>query len=178
LPRDDNRALAMRFTLLFVAYIVAGNILFAIPWIELHLVDPWTRLNASASAALATMLGARTSAEGTLVHSGSATLNIEQGCNGLHALLILLGAILAFPAKPGRRVAGVVMGTIAILGFNLIRLLNLILVARYFPARLELFHVYIWQTLIVVIAFLLFLVWGSMQARSLGGLNGNAPDHA
>ena len=51
-----------------------------------------------------------------------------------------------------------------LLGCNIIRLINLIVVAKYWPNRLELFHIYIWQTLIVLIAFALFIVWGTYFA--------------
>jgi hypothetical protein len=38
-------------------------------------------------------------------------------------------------------------------------------VARYEPDSLEFFHVFIWQTLIIVIAFMMFLGW----SLTLGG---------
>jgi exosortase H (IPTLxxWG-CTERM-specific) len=145
---------------------VVGVALLDVPFVRDGLVAPWTRFNATASAALASLCGVETTATGTFVQSGSARLNIQGGCNGAHALLILLASVLAFPAPWGRRLIGAVVGTLAVLGFNLIRLVNLIAVARYSPDHLELFHIYIWQTLIVLIALVVFLVWGSFFAES------------
>jgi len=79
----------------------------------------------------------------------------------VHALLILVATMLAFPAPWGRRLLGIAVGTLAVLGCNVVRLVTLIVVARYFPARLEQFHIYIWQPLIALIAFALFFVWAT-----------------
>jgi hypothetical protein len=153
---SSDRASPLRFVALFAIYVVSGTALMAVPWIDSNLVDPWTRLNAGASAGITDLAGFDTTSEGTLVRSGSATLQVLDGCNGAHALLILVSAILAYPAP-----------WIAILGFNLVRLVNLILVARLWPSRLELFHIYIWQTLIVLIAFALFFTWTQLAGRTV-----------
>ena len=58
---------------------------------------------------------------------------------------------------------------LAVFGLNGIRLVNLILIARFYPEQLELFHLYIWQTLIIVIAFALFLFWSRFAAGVQSG---------
>ncbi|HKQ60631.1 MAG TPA: exosortase H [Candidatus Polarisedimenticolaceae bacterium] len=159
------RASTLGFLLRFAVYLVAGSLVLAIPWVDARLVAPWTRFNAAASAAVARMVGIDARADGTEVSYGSGTLNVLTGCNGVEALLILAAAVIAFPAPWKSRLAGVLAGVPLILAANLVRLGNLIVVARYFPERLELFHVYVWQTLIVLIAFVIFLGWGILVAR-------------
>ena len=150
--------------MLFLVYLAAGNVLFFVPAVKAGAIDPWTRINAAMSAAIASAFGVESHAAGTEVTSGQATLDVKQGCNGVHALLVLVSSILAFPASWGRRVVGVAAGTVALLGINLLRVVNLIVVARYFPDKLELFHIAIWQTLIVLVALMLFLAWGMLFA--------------
>jgi exosortase H (IPTLxxWG-CTERM-specific) len=163
-PSPSPRRQAVVFAVLFFAYLAAGNLLFFVPAVKAGAIEPWTRLNAAASAAIASAFGVESHADGTEVSSGAARLDVKQGCNGVHALLILLSSILAFPAPWSRRLIGVVAGTVALLGINLLRVVNLIVVARYFPDRLELFHIAIWQTLIVLVAVMLFLAWGMLIA--------------
>ena len=165
-PGSTPRRRASWFIVLFLVYLAAGNVLFFVPSVDNGVIQPWTRVNAKASAAIASALGVETKAVGTEVSSGPARLNIMQGCNGVHALLILLSSILAFPATWSRRWIGVIAGTVAILGINLLRVVNLIVVARYYPDKLELFHIAIWQTLIVLIALMLFLAWGMLVASN------------
>ena len=164
------RSAAVWFLGLLAVYLIIGVFLLDVPFVRDRLVDPWTRFNAAASAELASLIGVETTATGTRVRSGPARLNILEGCNGAHALVILLATTLAYPAPWARRLVGALTGTLVLLGFNLVRLVNLIVVARYFPARLELFHVHIWQTLIVLIALAFFVVWGSFFAERRTGV--------
>ena len=163
-PSSDPRRQAIGFVVKFLVYLGIGNVLFFVPAVDAWAIQPWTRFNAHASAAIATAFGVPSESVGTEVGSGPARLNVKQGCNGIHALLVLLASILAFPAPWSRRLVGVIAGSILLLGINLFRVVNLIVIARFHPDRLELFHVAIWQTLIVLIAFLIFLAWGMLLA--------------
>jgi exosortase H (IPTLxxWG-CTERM-specific) len=164
--RNLDRPNVTRFLLLFVVNVVVGGFLLSFAWVQAGLVDPWTRLNASATAGIARLMGVEAQAQATQVFYGSGSLQIVVGCNGVEAVLILVAALLAFPAPWARRVLGVVAGTVAILLVNLVRLVNLVAIARYAPAWLDLFHVYIWQVLIVLVAVALFLLWGTYVAHA------------
>jgi len=154
-----------RFLLLFVVYVAAGGFVLSLPWVEQSLVAPWTRLNARGTAAIARVLGIDAEAHGADVFYGWGSLRIVVGCNGVEALLILTSAVLAFPAPWRQRALGVTAGTVAILGVNLVRLVNLVVVAKVAPTWLPVFHVYVWQVLIVLVAVSLFLTWGTYVAR-------------
>jgi exosortase/archaeosortase family protein len=153
-----------RFVIALFVYLVAGVGLLAWEPVERGIVRPWTRWNASGAAVLATLLGVETSAADTAVRSGSTQLDIQNGCNGVHALLILACSMLAFPATWRRRLIGLLVGTVTVLGCNLVRLVTLIFVARYFSAHLELVHIYVWQPLIILLAFALFSIWAGRFA--------------
>lgn len=153
-----------RFLLMFVVYLVAGVVLLDLEWVRHWLVDPWTRLNAAGAAALSNALGVVTTAAGTQLFVGNASLNILDGCNGAQAVLIFLASVASFPATWTWRGFGLLAGTVLLFGANLLRLVNLVVVARYYPAQIEVFHVYVWQVLIVLIAFGLFLLWASRSA--------------
>jgi exosortase H (IPTLxxWG-CTERM-specific) len=174
--RAPARVGIIRFLLLFALYLIVGNVLLSLHPVETGFVEPWTRFNATGSAALARLTGIEAQANGTQVSYESGTLNILIGCNGVEALLILVSSLFAFPSSWGRRLIGVLAGTVVILGANLLRLLNLILIARFFPNWLEFFHIYIWQTLMVLIAFAIFLSWGLFVARvePVAGRSGDA----
>jgi hypothetical protein len=117
----------VRFLALSLLYLGVGVLVVGATPVERAFVEPWTRWNAWGAAAFASILGVQTSAVGTQVSSGGTSLNVLNGCNGVHV----------------------------------VRLVTLIVVARYAPARLEQFHIYIWQPLMALIAFALFFVWAS-----------------
>jgi len=164
------------FLVLFVVYMVVGNLVLSFSAVEKTIVEPWTDFNARGAAAIARMFGVEARTDGTYVTYPNGTMNVLNGCNGIEALLILVAATLAFPASWGRRAAGVLAGAVAIFGANIVRLVNLILVAHFKPDWLRVFHVYIWQALIVLIAFAIFLTWGTLfaQVRTVKGPSGSA----
>jgi exosortase H (IPTLxxWG-CTERM-specific) len=149
----------VRFFILFFVYLGSGALVMQADTVKREFVEPWTRLNASAAAIITGRPGVDVESTGVSVGMGGARLTILPGCNGVEAVLILIASILAFPSSWSRRLVGVPIAAAAIFGFNIVRLATLIAVARYLPARLEFFHVYVWQPLIVLIAFCLFLVW-------------------
>jgi len=151
--------------LLFFTYLVVGNFVLILPAVYEYLVSPWTHWNALAAAALIGFFGGRADVVGTILSSGSATLDIRNGCNAVHAVLILSCAFLASPVRWRLRLIGVVLGAGVIFGFNIIRLVILLVVARYLPNQLELFHVYVLQTLVLLFVFSTYLVWTKFVGR-------------
>jgi len=149
------------FLVLFGFYLLVGNFVLALSSVDVHFIEPWTKANAAAAAALTRLFGFEAKAAGTLLSAGSASLSVKGGCDGVHAVLILASAVMAFPVRWGRRFLGILMGAIAIFGFNILRLVSLLLIAAYFPAQLEFFHVYVWQTLIALLALGTFILWGT-----------------
>jgi exosortase/archaeosortase family protein len=153
------------FAVRFIALLVVGNALMLVPAVDAWVLSPWTTLNTVAAAKLASVLGLPAQANGSVLSSDAASINVMQGCNGFHALLIYACAVFASPVGWMARLWGLIAGSVVIFGFNLVRLVNLLAVARYAPSRLELFHVYIWQTLIVILALATFIGWGVLIAR-------------
>jgi exosortase H (IPTLxxWG-CTERM-specific) len=158
-----------RFVILFCVYLLAGNLLLLLPPVRTGFVDPWTAANASWAVGAARFLGLPCQASGIMISAGEGRLAIKPGCNGVHALMLCLSAILVYPASWRRRLLGVALAAVGVFGLNLVRLVNLFFVADRFPSRLEFFHVYVWQTLIALLAFGIFLAWGSFLAGAPGG---------
>ncbi|HEV8337230.1 MAG TPA: exosortase H [Candidatus Polarisedimenticolia bacterium] len=155
-----------RFVFLFALYLLAGNLLLLLPPVKEWFVEPWTALNARWAVELSRWGGASLQAAGTVVKTESGSVSVKPGCNGVHALVLCASAILAFPAPWTRRLIGLVMAAVGVFGLNLVRLVNLFYVARYHPESLEFFHVYVWQTLIALLSFGIFLGWGRFLASS------------
>ncbi len=153
-----------RFLVLFGLYLILGSFSLATPWVQVRCVAPWTRANAAAAAALCRTFGMEAHTRESALSSGATTLSVKKGCDGSDAALILASAVLAFPATWRRRLLGIVLGTLAVFGFNIMRLASLLLVAVHLPTELEFMHVYFWQILICLLALGVFLVWGAFLA--------------
>lgn len=86
-------------------------------------------------------------------------IKIVAGCNGVEAVLILVSAILAFPAPWKHKLLGIGLGFLAIQGLNLIRIISLFYLHNFSQVWFNWFHLYLWQALIILDALIFWLIW-------------------
>jgi len=162
--RQAGRGIAW-FLLLFCVYGVIGHFLLGTSWITKGFVTPWTHLNVRSAVTLARPLGLDIQPSGTqMLMPDGVILDAKKGCDGTAALLILSATILAFPAPWRSRLLGLLIGAVAIFAINAIRIMTLLLIGAHWPQWLQVFHVDVWQPVMVLISFGLFLVWGTWLA--------------
>lgn len=144
------------FVLRFAGYwLVALVVLALVPAVE-----RWFVLATVGTLQVALrLLGVESSAAGSLVEVGHATLLIVPDCTSLMSTVALASAIGAFPGGVGRRLAGLVAGAALLWGYNVLRLLLLIAAMKWEPKVFDFMHVYLWQTVTVVVVSVLFVLW-------------------
>ncbi|CRI64479.1 conserved membrane hypothetical protein [Thiocapsa sp. KS1] len=86
-------------------------------------------------------------------------VSIEAGCNGVEAGIVLLAAMLAFPASWRHRAIGIALGLLTVQALNLIRIISLFYLGQWNQTFFEWAHLYLWQALIMLDVLLVFLVW-------------------
>ncbi len=118
------------------------------------------------SAALLRALGEPVSAASTVLRSGGFAVDVRNGCNGLEAALVFSAAVVAFPATRRQRWAGLLAGFVVIEILNLIRVVSLFWLGVHRPGIFELFHAAVWQTVLILLAVALFVLWSRRIARA------------
>ena len=58
-------------------------------------------------------------------------VSIEAGCNGVEATIVLLAAILAFPAPWSDKLVGLAAGIVAVQGLNIVRVISLFYLGQW-----------------------------------------------
>lgn len=151
----------LRFLLLFL---VAQAVLFGVEIlqpVQQAIILPWTGLLADISGWLMSFFDANVQTYGKVIRSevNGFAVSIEPGCNGVEAMIVLLAAILAFPAPWGHKLKGLFWGFIAIQGLNLLRIISLFYLGQWSTELFDWAHLYIWQALIMLDALIVFLIW-------------------
>ncbi len=129
--------------------------------VQTALILPWTSLLADASGWLMSVFDAHVATAGKVVSStaNGFAVSIEPGCNGVEAMIVLLAAIIAFPAPFVYKLKGLIWGFVAIQGMNLLRIISLFYLGQWSHELFDWAHLYIWQALIMLDALIVFLVW-------------------
>jgi exosortase H (IPTLxxWG-CTERM-specific) len=159
-----------RFLVLFV---VIQAVLFGLELTapaQRWFVLPWTSVLASVSAGLVTLFDANVLAQGKVLQSttNGFAVSIEPGCNGVEATIVLIAAMVAFPAPWKHRLAGLAAGIVAVQALNVVRVISLFYLGQWNLDVFEWAHLYVWQALIMLDVLVVWLLWVRMLPP-LGG---------
>ncbi len=149
------------FLALFIVLLGGSFTLISVNWVNDHAIEPFTGGIAHLSGAVLNLLGQHVALRGTVIQGPHFAVNIRNGCNGIEAMLIFLSAVLAFPASWRSRLAGLVLGTLAIQAINLVRVVSLYLTGAYLPRFFDASHTVIWQSVVILCGVLLWVFWAN-----------------
>jgi exosortase/archaeosortase family protein len=99
---------------------------------------------------------------------GRYSLRIVKTCDAMDVKILLVSAIVAWPAPAVRRVAAALVAVLALFVVNVTRICTLYYVGLTWPAAFELLHLEIWPALILVVAvaaFVGYIAWTSRARR-------------
>ncbi len=148
----------------FLVFLVIQGVLFTAeltPPAQRLVIVPFTEGVATVSSWLIKLIDVDVVSNGKVIHdlhSGFAVA-IEAGCNGVEATIVLVAALIAFPAPWRSRLWGMLIGFLAIQGLNLLRIISLFYIGQWNMKVFEWAHLYIWQALIMLDVLIIFLVW-------------------
>jgi exosortase H (IPTLxxWG-CTERM-specific) len=150
-----------RFLLVFVALLALSFGVELTPWAQVWFVTPWTDAVARASGALMRVFDASVTTTGNVIASSvnPFAVSIEAGCNGVEATLVLVTAMLAFPAPWAHRLRGIAIGVVAVQALNVLRVVSLFYLGRWNGDAFEWAHLYVWQALIMLDVLIVWVIW-------------------
>lgn len=155
-PPHDRGGSVIGFVLrLLVGWGIAIGILAVAPGIE-HWAVLGTVGSVSATLRLATF---EPTISGTTITLGSLALRIIPECTPLMPGLLLATAMLAYPSPWPWKLAGIGAGVVVLWLFNVLRMLALFGTLAWWPGSFKFMHVYLWQTITLLVVCALFLVW-------------------
>ena len=96
---------------------------------------------------------------GRTLSSPASNLRITRGCEGVEMLLLLIAAILAFPASPRHRALGLFFGAILAYALSVTRLMALHYILRHSPRAWEALHGLILPLGPIILMALYFMRW-------------------
>ncbi|HKR66341.1 MAG TPA: exosortase H [Thermoanaerobaculia bacterium] len=152
------------FLVKFFVILIAAYLLIAWSPVNDRVIVPFTKGIAVASGSILKAFGEDITVSGTVIRGPRFGVNINNGCNGVEAMLILLACIGAFPAPWRARGIGLLLGALAVQLLNAVRIITLYLLGAYHPRLFDVFHTAVWQIIIILAAIGFFLAWSARVA--------------
>lgn len=159
-----------RFVTVFALVLVGLFTVEMLTPVQEHVITPFTGMLAKISAGIVLPFDSSVIAHGKILQFGDSgfAVSIEAGCNGVEATIVLIAAVIAFPASWRARTTAIGLGFLAIQAMNIVRIISLFYLGNW---NLDLFswvHLYLWPALImldVLIVFIVYLRYLSAKAR-------------
>lgn len=151
----------IRFFFIFIALLVTLFAARISSYGSTYVTEPFTFLLARISAFLIMLWDKGVSSKGVEIwnSAGDFGIGIAPGCDGIEAVIMLVAAIIAFPAPWKHKLIGIGLGFLAIQSLNLVRIISLFYLGQWNKTMFDWFHLYLWQALIVLDALAVFLIW-------------------
>lgn len=156
-----------RFCVLFLVLILVFSFLLSLELIKHYFYNPVTTLIASQAAWFLKILGMKVHASGISISGEGFSVRILANCNAIFEIMLFLSAVIAFPALLKEKVAGGVVGAIFIYSLNLLRVVLLFLIGVYSPQFFEGTHIYVAQSIFIVMVAIFWLFWAGRWVRSV-----------
>ncbi len=153
-----------RFLAGFFGGVVLLYILIALNPVNDWVIEPFTRVVSLAAAGVLHTFHEPVTVTGAVMRSDGFALDVKNGCNAVDASIIFVAGIMAFPATLRAKVIGAICGLVLLHLVNIIRLAVLFWLGEHFRSYFELFHVAVWQAIVIAISVGLFIIWSSRFA--------------
>ncbi len=108
--------------------------------------------------------GARVS--GMSIVSSGFSVDIGTGCTGLVPIMIFISAVLAYPATTKAKAIGIPLGIFSLYALNILRTASLFLIGSNFYDFFDMAHLFVWQSIMIVFAIVLWLFWAGRMAHA------------
>lgn len=149
----------VRFCLRFSIFtLLAFLLLYAL---HRPFVVPFTQLIASVTHGILRAVGVQAWVAGASIGIPGFAVEIKNNCNAIYEIGLYGAAVLAYPAPLTQRLLGTLLGAGVLYIVNLIRILSLLALGRYWPWGFQAAHVYVWQALFLAVVAACWLGWVS-----------------
>jgi exosortase/archaeosortase family protein len=161
-PEIHLRRARLRFAGVFVVVGGALLTLYSFPYAEHGLHESWFARYLALYAQLAGLVlhlfdsGVRVVGNDLV---GRVSLTVAKNCDAMDVSLLFTAAVVAFPARWSRRLAGIAIGVLILTIVNVLRIASLYYVDLRWPSAFETIHAEVWPLAIVAIAAGAFVVW-------------------
>lgn len=164
-PRNRGRFRVMRAVVIFGVLMGAFYAFIHSDFLGDEVFEPYLRLIASVSGGLIGLLGHPTSVVATSVTSPDYSMRIVRGCDAIEPTAAFVAAVLASPVSMWAKIPGILIGTMALVVINVVRLVSLFFVGVYVPSVSDFMHFDFWQAAFIVLAICFWVIWVQWATR-------------
>ena len=102
---------------------------------------------------------------GNILTSAHVNFEIVRGCEGMEGMLLMISAMCAFSIALTDKLKGILCGIVFIYIFNLLRIVGLYYLMRYYATAFNFAHLFVGQSITIVLVSVFFILWISKSMK-------------
>lgn len=157
--QDVLRSPLIRYFGIFAIIMIAFYVVWFQDFFKEGIVYPWNTFNARLSSFILNIFGSGTTAHGMLINGKDISISIKEGCDAIEPAMLFASAVIAFPAAWKKKLRGIGIGLLILFAINLVRIISLFLIERYWPQAFDFMHIQFWQVVFIGLAVVLWVLW-------------------
>ena len=155
----------LKFLGVFVLVFLALEVLFVVLLAPSLFFQQYLALSAGLAASLLELAGQSASAHGITLSGELGAVTIKRGCDGLQPAALFVSAVVAFPASLRAKLAGALVGVLAILCVNVLRIATLYMLLPLGESSFNAAHTAYWPMAILVVSVGLWMAWARVALK-------------
>lgn len=156
----------LRFLLIFSSCLIVYYLATLTTPVRDGFFPAYLRWNASVSGTILKTIGQDVTVEEKAIRKvGGTSIQVERGCDAIAPSALFVSAVLASPVAWLSRISAAVVGSLALMLLNLVRVSSLFLIRVYYPEAFEVMHLDVWQALFIFMALLFWALWASRASK-------------
>ncbi len=125
-------------------------------------------INAFLASKLLNLLGHHTTAANENIYSEAFSISVSKGCDGIEGMAIFTSSLLAFSISLKNKIYSLFIGIFILALLNLLRIVSLFLIGKFYPSAFEMLHGEIWPVVFIIAALSL---WAGLIYRFRDGIS-------
>lgn len=124
-----------------------------------NILSTYLNMDARISGLVLNMLNQHSAVSGNKIRGGEFSMAVNRGCDGIEPTWMFGAAVLSFPVSFRRKLPGVFLGTLLLLGLNLVRIVSLFFAGAHSPKLFATLHLQVWPILFIFTAIIGWILW-------------------
>ncbi|MEW5923081.1 MAG: exosortase H [Candidatus Zixiibacteriota bacterium] len=150
----------VRFVVLFLVLLILISVGFSQLFTRYHDKILWLMEGtALISGSILSLFSDGVHQSGVSVSYKGFSVEIIDECTGLFEMLIYIAAVLSFSTTIRKKLIGIAIGLPAIFGFNLVRIIILLVVGAISMEVFNFMHLYLWQVTLIIMISTIWIGW-------------------
>lgn len=165
----DHRSTAVPWGLVLgvIATLGGSLLVYMVFNASLSLNEPLRNVSAEVTAWLLRLFGSPTTTDGYFLNAGDLRFVVSADCTPAGPLLLLWGAMLVYPATLRSKLTGMALGAVALISLNFVRLVSLVIIGVEWNQALDVAHLLIWQSVMILASVVIWVAWLQKTNRAL-----------